>query len=108
MNLRPSTPFQTIPSRITSQDEFVFSVHPIIVLDSERVDIPDDIDSGDETDEEDHEARIVSSWHHRALLGDEDRVLYTDFGDTDWDAVEEQEKQEMALIHLGEEVDTHF
>lgn len=56
--------------------EFRFSRQPIIV------DIhsppPSDLDSGDETDPEDQETRIQSSWHHRALLGDETRVMYHD------------------------------
>ena len=32
--------------------------------------------SGDETDDE--EDRLQSSWHHRALLGDESRRVYSD------------------------------
>ena len=32
--------------------------------------------SGDETDDE--EERLQSSWHHRALLGDERRRVYAD------------------------------
>ena len=41
------------------------------------------IDSGDETDPEDHEARLQSSWHHRALLGDENRIRYPESEDDD-------------------------
>lgn len=63
---------------------FRFSRDPIVYRPSSTP-LPSDIDSGDETDENDHETRIRSSWHHRALLGDENRVLYTDFKDTDMD-----------------------
>jgi hypothetical protein len=37
--------------------------------------------SGDET--EDDEERIKSSWHHRAMLGDEGRVPYVDIADAE-------------------------
>jgi hypothetical protein len=49
---------------------------PIIVSATERVIIPDDVIEYD-TDLEDDEELIQSSWYHRALLGDEfGRVQY--------------------------------
>lgn len=67
--------------------EFVFSREPIICPNASAP--PSDIDSGDETDEDDHEGRICSSWHHRALLGDRNRMIYTDLKDSAVDACEE-------------------
>ena len=59
-------------------EEWTFSREPIVVSE-DFYEIPSEIDSGEETDPEDHETRIQSSWHHRALLSDEDRLLYTDY-----------------------------
>lgn len=56
--------------------EFVFPLTPIVP--PTPTPPPSDIDSGEETDPDDHEARIQSSWHHRALLGDENRIRYTE------------------------------
>lgn len=39
-------------------------------------------------DETNPEERILTSWHHRALLGDEHREIYDDHQDTDFDAVQ--------------------
>ena len=88
MNLRPTPMFVQATASSMRDDDFVFSRHPIIV--SSYVDIPSDIDSGDETDPEDHEARIRTSWHHRALLGDENRTLYNDFKDTNFEDIEKK------------------
>ena len=57
--------------------------------------------SGDET--EDEEERIKSSWHHRALLGDEGRVPYNDrIGDIDVsdddDAAESEEEDNFVIF----------
>ena len=76
--------------KLDDLDAFFFS-GPILI---ERETIP--FDSGEETDEEDHEERIKTSWHHRALLGDENRILYTDFQDTDWDEMDRLEAEKMA------------
>ena len=88
-----TTDFRPKPTFLQStafvvEEEFVFSRHPI--LHRPEIEISSDIDSGDETDPEDHETRIRSSWHHRALLGDEDRILYNDFKDTDFEEIEKQ------------------
>ena len=88
ISLRPTPLFVHAHSPIESNDDFVFSKEPILVQPYD--DLPSDVESGDETDPEDHEARIRSSWHHRALIGDENRILYTDFQDTDFDAVEQR------------------
>ena len=91
LDLRPQTTFkmpQVLHTRI--EEEFRFSREPIVC---ERENLPSDIDSGEETPEEDHETRILSSWHHRALLGDEHRLLYTDGMDTDFDAIEAADKE---------------
>ena len=59
--------------------DFVFSSTPLLYDPLEELrEMSASIDSGDETDPEDHEARIRTSWHHRALLGDENRILYTE------------------------------
>ena len=42
----------------------------------------------------DIEFKIQSSWYHRARLGDENRVPYTDGKDTDFEAEEEKWKLE--------------
>ena len=90
MNLRPSVPVLKPPPFDSAEEEdFVFSKIPIL----ETENVPSDIGSGDETDEEDHETRILSSWHHRAMLGDENRLLYTDFQDTDWEALQQEEEE---------------
>lgn len=55
--------------------------------------------SGDETEEE--EERIKSSWHHRALLGDDDRVPYNEFSDDvidDSDGVIGSEEEDHVVI----------
>ena len=44
------------------------------------------IDFEDEIDPED---KIESSWYHRAVIGDENRDIYDDGQDTDFDAVKE-------------------
>ena len=59
--------------------EWTFSREPILARRENFYELASDIDSGEETDPEDHESNIQSSWHHRALLGDENRLLYTDF-----------------------------
>ena len=89
ISLRPSHKLTAPPktSHLDLYREFRFSPKPIVV--NVATPPPSDIDSGDETDPEDHEARIRSSWHHRALLGDETRILYTDFLDTDFEQVEQ-------------------
>lgn len=94
MLLRSKTPSTTNTQPVQTNEPFVFSTEPIIV--THLYDVPSDVDSGDETDEYDHEERIQSSWHHRALLGDENRVLYTDNQDTDFDALLEKEEEELA------------
>ena len=98
ISLRP-TPSFSLHSDLKNIDDtdFVFSREPIIISENERVIIPMDCYSGDETDEEDHETRIQSSWHHRALLGDENRILYTDGQDTDWDSL--MNNDEIAHAH---------
>lgn len=61
--------------------------------------------SGDET--EDEEERIKSSWHHRALLGDEDRVPYDEFSDdniddsNDGSAAESEEEDNVVFTNVG-------
>ena len=95
MDLRPQSTITVGPKILFDDNSFVFSRYPLIVNNN---DAPSD--SGDETDPEDHEARIRSSWHHRALLGDENRIRYDDFQDTDFDALQKdfdnatQEKDE--------------
>lgn len=86
MNLRPQSTLAVGPKLVFDPTIFRFSVHPLIV----RVDPPSNENSGDETDPEDHEARIQSSWHHRARLGDEDQNRYDDFQDTDFDALQKK------------------
>lgn len=79
MDLRPRRWVATSPDPKVDVDRwlwdhFRFERLPIV---SQRVrdnDVPDSIPSGDETDDE--EEKIKSSWHHRALLGDEGRVPY--------------------------------
>ena len=47
----------------------------------------------EDTDTEEFmEACIESSWHHRALLYDEGRVVYTDHCDTNFAELEEHER----------------
>ncbi len=89
MDLRPkSAPFN-YEKKITFNDtEFYFSTKPLIV--TQTMDIPDDLlIFDDETDDE--EEMIKSSWHHRALLGDENRKIYDDGQDTDFEYLEEME-----------------
>lgn len=94
LSLRPCTAFVSASRRDADAidkelwNTFVFSAQPLICR--AFTPPPSDIDSGDETDEYDHEERIRSSWHHRALIGDEDRVMYTDHKDTE-DVVSEGE-----------------
>lgn len=47
-------------------------------------------------DEVDPEDAIESSWHHRALLGDENRPIYDDGLDTDFEHAEELWKMKHA------------
>ena len=79
MSLRPQPTWSpAAPSPPVSDDDlFVFGT-PILYdpVDELRTLCAMIDDSGDETDPEDHETRIRSSWHHRALLGDEKRLLY--------------------------------
>ena len=51
-----------------------------------------------ESDESEQEEDLLSSWNHRAMLGDENRQIYNDGMHTDWNALEEQE-------HLSRELD---
>lgn len=87
ISLRPCTTLVAAkpkdPKTIDAElwNTFIFSTEPLLCR--AFTPPPSDIDSGDETDEYDHEERIRSSWHHRALLGDENRVLYTDYKDTE-------------------------
>ena len=83
MQLRPTPPF--VREQFVATDTFRFLRDPILVRPETRP--PQDGDSGEDTDPEDHESRIQTSWHHRAKLGDENRVKYTDFADTDFEAV---------------------
>jgi hypothetical protein len=46
----------------------------------------------------DPEEKIQSSWYHRAILGDENRQIYDDGEDTDFEAVEEYWR----LVHEAE------
>lgn len=95
LDLRPQTTFKMPQQALHThiEEEFRFSCKRIVC---EQEDFPSDIDSGEESPEEDHETRIQSSWHHRALLGDENRLLYTDGMDTDFDAIEAAEKEQDA------------
>ena len=81
-SLRPTPTFVAKKEQLCEDEPFRFG-NVIFV----RPSIPVAEDSGCETDEEDHEARIQSSWHHRARLGDENRILYTDHKDTDFSAL---------------------
>lgn len=94
--LRPTPPFQTRapPVEPAAEDVYRFSPEmPIIVSETERVLLPEDPYSGEETDEEDHEVRIQTSWHHRAMLNDARRRLYRDYQDTDWSGLERKERR---------------
>lgn len=94
--LRPTPPFQTRapPIEPAAEDVYRFSPEmPIIVSETERVLIPEETYSGEETDEEDHEVRIQTSWHHRAMLNDARRRLYRDYQDTDWLGLERKERR---------------
>lgn len=57
-----------------------------------------DVDSGDET--EDEAERIKTSWHHRALLGDEGRVPYveSDAEDAEVSAVSDESEDEDVVV----------
>lgn len=81
ISLRPTPAFVRTTAPVEEEEPFRFGT-PVLYV----PEIPTADDSGSETDEEDHETRIQSSWHHRALLGDEGRLLYTDYQDTDWSA----------------------
>jgi hypothetical protein len=84
MKLCPQCDWNT-PSRDEEKDvdrwlfcNFRFTPKPVLqsdIYDEDR-EIYNSAFSGDET--EDEEERIQSSWHHRALLGDEGRVPYND------------------------------
>lgn len=87
MNLRPLEKFMPNTTQHET-DEFRFSREPIIVSTDfsyvneayEEEEIESNIDPGE---------KIKSSWYHRAILGDENREIYDDGKDTDFEAVEE-------------------
>lgn len=60
--------------------------------------------ANEEVEEEsnlDPEEKIQSSWYHRAILGDENREIYTDGQDTDFEAVEAH----WHMMHCNEDDD---
>jgi hypothetical protein len=97
MDLRPIHKFKIDDFQWAFNDhEFRFSPDPLIVN--------TDTSYTEEAYEEDEsnidpEEMIQSSWHHRALLGDENREIYDDGQDTDFEAFEAYWK----LIHEMEE-----
>ena len=69
---------------------------------TEQVEIESDIDP---------EEKITNSWYHRARLGDENREIYDDYMDTDFEEVElymnmlfEQEKDEFLNLDQNSQI----
>lgn len=87
MNLRPFEKYMQ-DSTPQNEEQFIFSKESMIVT-------PDYFYVNEAYEEEeieseiDPEEKIKSSWYHRAMLGDENREVYDDGQDTDFEAVEE-------------------
>lgn len=86
LDLRPLSKLVAPTRQISNVNDVAFA-GPLIVL--------PDLSYAEEANEQcedesdiDPEERIRSSWHHRALLGDEHRELYDDGQDTDFEAVQ--------------------
>lgn len=90
LNLRPRVPPSDPAPVETGEDldrrlmrDFVFSPEPLLYDPTQEIKQQSAlVSSGEDTDPEDYEARIQSSWHHRALLGDENRTLHRETEDT--------------------------
>ena len=103
MDLRPLNKFMPNTEQIELEEEFRFSREPIIVSTDfsyvneayEEEEIESDIDP---------EEKIQTSWYHRAILGDENREIYDDGKDTDFEAV----KEYWRLKHEQEEESEEF
>ena len=87
MDLRPMSTLMTSKKIEFDENEFRFQ-GPIFC--------PPDLSYVDEAEEQeenekelDPEYKIETSWYHRAMLFDEDREIYDDKMDTDFEAVEE-------------------
>ena len=94
MQLRPSVTFK-MPTKVSIDDEeYRFGLAPLIV-DLNYIDTSDAIEY--ETDEEDMELCIQSSWYYRARLGDENRILYNDYQDIDWELEEAKREHRHSL-----------
>ena len=77
-------------------NDFRFNVHPTL-YDPRRAIEHFGGDSGDET--EDEEERIKTSWHHRALLGDEGRIPYVESdAEEDVSAVSDESEDEDVVV----------
>lgn len=94
MQLRPRPAWPQPTSRVIGdvdawlRSEFRFAHAPILFDPrSEAASVSATIDSGDDTDDE--EERIESSWHHRAMLGDENRIPYVECDDDELSVDEE-------------------
>lgn len=89
MNLRPLYKFMPSTSKSSNfDDEFRFSNKSFLV--TTNFDYVEEANEQEEMEHEiDPEEKIKSSWYHRARLGDENREIYDDGQDTDFEAVEE-------------------
>lgn len=85
------------------EEEFIFSRYPMYVgPDVSYLDfLTEEIENESDVDPEE---KIKSSWYHRAILGDENREIYDDHMDTDFEAVEEY----MNMLFEQEEEDVYF
>lgn len=80
--LRPP-PFVRKTEHPTANTEpFRFSREPIVSTVEDHLTLEPEIESGEETPDDEHETRILSSWHHRALLDDDDRTLHVEESDS--------------------------
>lgn len=87
MNLRPLEKFMATTKQL-ELEEFHFSREPIIV--STDFSYVNEAYEEDEIESNiDPEEKIQTSWYHRAILGDENREIYDDGEDTNFEEVEE-------------------
>ena len=105
MDLRPLHKFMPSASK-WEENEIVFSKETIHVT-------PDTsytnylVEQHEVEEELDPEYKIQSSWYHRAMIGDENREIYDDGEDTDFEAAEELRRLNHELEEDDEENDNN-